>query len=310
MPLLVEQRLPNGLRVITLPMPWLHEAEIALVARAGSRFEAPQEAGLAHFLEHMLFKGTGAMPDPTRFHRCLDALAADVNGATSPEQALYWISLPPAHLEAGGRLFAALFTDPAFSDLETERCVVLEEMREDENDRGELVQPALMSAPLLWPGHALARSVLGTPATLARLDTDALRRHLARHYGAVNLALAFTGPVTPERTLPLAQAMLGSLPPGTRHFLPPPPPMTPGPHWLAADDTTSQLDLVLFFRTDDWGGLTYHPGAACRRLLDDGLASRLQVAIREQRGLAYEVWAAFSPYADTALLEIGATVSP
>lgn len=306
--------LPNGVTVATFPMPWLHEAGATLVVRAGSRYETHDQAGIAHFLEHMLFKGTQTIPDPTSLHARLESLAADMNAATGQESNAYWITLPPHHLAAGFATFCEMFTEPALSGIEMERQVILEEMREDENERGENINPVILGGTHLWPGHPLARPVLGTPETIQRIDTAALRAYLTRHYRGNTMAVAFCGPVQHTTCLKLATAGLGGIPgalsPDLPHTTPPPPPMSPGPHWLAVDDQTAQFTLTLFYRTEGYLNPHYHTTAAIRRLLDDGFSSRLQASLREKRGLVYDVWAAFTAHSDTGTLEIGVSVSP
>ena len=301
--------LPNGLIVATFPMPWLHEVGVTLVVRAGSRFEADHQAGTAHFLEHMLFKGTQSMPDPTALHSRLEAMAADMNAATGQESNAYWITLPPRYLAEGFTLFCEMFTQPALAGIETERQVILEEMREDENDRGENINPSTLGSELLWPGHALARSILGTPAAIKRIDRAALQTYLQKYYRAANMVVAFCGPVQHENALTLVQNCLGDLPTGDRQQTHPPAPMPSGPHWLAVDDQTAQFTLTLFFRTGGYQDPLFYHIAALRRLLDDGFSSRLHASLREQRGLVYDVWAAFTAHSDSGILEVGATVS-
>ncbi|MBF0212638.1 MAG: insulinase family protein [Magnetococcales bacterium] len=303
-------RLDNGLMVGVFPMPWLHEVGATLMVRAGSRFEEPHHAGIAHFLEHMLFKGTVDIPDPTGFHGHLESMAADMNAATGQETNAYWITLPAEWLQEGFTAFCDMFTRPALSDIETERRVILEEMREDENDQGELAVPSVLGAMALWPGHPLARSVLGSRETVARIQVPALREYLARHYRGGSMALSFCGPIEPSTALELARSTLGKLPAGVGAPVQAPVTLPPGPHWVAVDDQSSQFSLSLYFRTQGFRDTGYYPTAALRRLLDDGFSSRLQAVVRERRGLAYDVWSAFTTHSDAGFLEVGATLSP
>ncbi|MEO5369748.1 MAG: insulinase family protein [Magnetococcus sp. DMHC-1] len=303
-------RLNNGLTLCTFPMPWLHEVGVTLLVRAGSRFESDAESGMAHFLEHMLFKGIERIPDPTEFHIHLEALAADMNAATSQEYNAYWITLPPAFLEEGFATFCAMFTQPAFTGIDTERQVVIAEMREDENDQGEMTIPAILAGEILWPNHPLARSILGNRQTIKNLDSQALRKFLARHYCGNNMAIAFFGPLQHPSALRLTEAALGNLPAGTPLPSPPPPPMSAGPHWVAVNDQTAQLTLSLFYRSKGFLERDHYPLMALRRILDDGFGSRLQATLREKQGLVYDLWAAYTALSDAGSVEIGASVSP
>ncbi|MEO5365423.1 MAG: insulinase family protein [Magnetococcus sp. WYHC-3] len=303
-------RLANGMTLHTFPMPWLRETGLTVAVRAGSRFEEERESGAAHFLEHMLFKGTARHPDPTELHEAVESLAGDMNAATGNETNAYWITLPAPCLEAGLDIFCEMFTAPGLHNLDTERRVILAEMREDYNDQGEITNPALLAAPLLWPGHPLARSILGDERTVSRLTRRHLLTFMQRFYTGQNMAAAVFGPVTPQRVHPLLERFFASLPMGTPPVFAPPPPMASGPLWRAVDDQTAQFTLTLSFRTPgylDPGALTL---AALRRLLDDGFSSRLQTGVREKRGLVYDVWAARPCHADSGILELGAQVSP
>jgi predicted Zn-dependent peptidase len=302
--------LDNGLTVCTFPMPWLHQVGATLLVRAGSRYEAPELSGIAHLLEHMLFKGTRAIPDPTLLHAHLESMAADMNAATGQEHNAYWITLPVEYLQEGFLCFCSIFTEPAFTALEVERGVVLAEMREDENERGDTVVPILLAGQHLWPGHPLARSVLGTRDSVQRIERTDLHRFLQRHYCGCNMIVAFFGPVAHEQSIALTQQALGKLPRGKPAVSVPPPPMVPGPHWVAVEDPTAQLTLSLYFRTEGFRSPSLYAMSALRRLLDDGFSSRLQATLRERRGLVYDIWAGYTVYSDTGALEMGASVSP
>ena len=303
-------QLDNGLTVATFPMPWRHEVGATLIVRAGTRYEPDTQAGVAHFLEHMLFKGTRRFPKPTQLHTHLESMAADMNAATGQETNGYWITLPPDFLEEGLATFCEMFTQPAFAGIETERRVILSEMREDENEAGENTNPMILGGQKLWPGHPLARPVLGFRAAINEISVQSLRGHLSTHYHGPNMALAFCGPVHHQRCLELANSGLGSLPSGQHSQSDPPAPMPPGPHWVAVDDQTAQFTLTLFFRTSGFQDPAFHAVAALRRILDDGFSSRLQSTIREQQGLVYDVWAAFTSHSDTGVLELGASSAP
>ncbi|OSM06172.1 M16 family metallopeptidase [Magnetofaba australis] len=303
-------QLDNGLTVAAFPMPWLHETSVTLYVRAGSRFEQENEAGIAHFLEHMFFKGTKRIPDATRLHERLEELAADMNASTGPESNSYWITLPPRFLSEGMTLFCEMFTQPHFGGLENERQVILAEMREDENDAGEVNNAMVLGCAKLWENHPLGRPVIGYRECVSKFNKTDLTDYLQRHYRADNMAIAFCGPITLEEATELARENLGALPGGAGETTTTPPAMEPGPHWLAATDSGAQLGISLFFRGVGYRDADFFAMAALRRLLDDGFSARLQAQVREKKGLAYDLWAAISGYSDSGALEIGASVEP
>ncbi len=291
-------------------MPWLHEVSVTLLVRAGSRFESEQETGIAHFLEHMLFKGTVNTPNPTQFHALIESMAADMNAATGHESNAYWISLPPEQLPPGLRAFCEMFTLPVFSDMETERSVVLAEMRDEENEQGENTNASVLSSQKLWPDHPLSRSILGLPEVIKQLTADHLHDYMKRQYRAGNMAIAFCGPIQHAQSIQLAEENLGGLPSGRSPTPTPPTSMTPGPHWVAVNDQDAQFCLTLSFRTFGYNNPDYTKVVAVRRLMDDGFSSRLQANIREKQGLVYDIWAAYTAFLECGVLELGASVSP
>lgn len=302
--------LDNGLLVATFPMPWLHEVGMTLFVRGGSRFESAAESGVSHFLEHMIFKGTASIPDPTAYHTHLEAMAADMNAATGQESSAYWLSLPPEQVAHGVPAFCEMFLAPALSGIDTERKVILSEMREDENTEGEITNTSILGSGKLWSGHPLARPILGETATINRLGVAELKSFLARHYTGVNMALTFCGPLEHAHAVELARTTLGRLPQGKPTQSPPPPAMPRGPHWVAVDDQTTQYGLSLFFRVAGYQDDTAHALSALRRLLDDGFSSRLQAVVREKHGLVYDIWSTYTTFWDTGALELGAAVAP
>ncbi|MBF0447581.1 MAG: insulinase family protein [Magnetococcales bacterium] len=302
--------LENGLSVATFPMSWLHEISVTILVRAGSRFESENESGIAHFLEHMLFKGTTNTPDPTQFHALIESMAADMNAATGHESNAYWISLPLELLQPGLSAFCEMFTQPVFSDMETEREVILAEMRDEENEQGECTNTSVLSGGKLWPNHPLARSILGSPEQINTLTKAHLYDYMKRQYRGGNMAIAFCGPIQHDYSLKLAAENLGQLPSGRTALPPGPADMEPGPHWVAVNDQDAQFCLNIFYRTGGYHHSDYYRIAALRRLLDDGFSSRLQANIREKQGLVYDVWASYTAFLECGCFELGGSVSP
>ncbi|MBF0589540.1 MAG: insulinase family protein, partial [Magnetococcales bacterium] len=207
--------LANGLTVATFPMPWLHEVGVTILVRGGSRYELEKHTGVAHFLEHMLFRGTERMPNPTQLHTHLEAMAADMNAATGHEVNAYWMTLPLEQLPQGMHAFCEMITQPAFTGIDSERGVILAEMREDENDRGEMVNALNLASEQLWPNHPLARPILGFRESVTKIATDDLWDYLRRLYRGGNMATAFFGPIQHAEAQALAETHLGKLPNGS-----------------------------------------------------------------------------------------------
>src|SRR5438132_9462148 len=117
--------LPNGLIVVTVPLPHLHTASIVMYAKVGSRYETPATNGLSHFLEHMLFRGTDEKPDAYALNRAIEEIGGTLYAETGRDYSLYQISLHPESLDEGIARFGEIFCAPAFCDVDVERRIVL-----------------------------------------------------------------------------------------------------------------------------------------------------------------------------------------
>ncbi len=128
--------LDNGLRVVTVELPHLHNTAIVMYAKVGSRYETPADNGLSHFLEHMLFRGTEKYPSSFALNYAIESLGGTLYAVTGRDYSLYQISLDPELVEQGIELFAEIFSAPAFTQIELERKIVLEEINEDLDEKG------------------------------------------------------------------------------------------------------------------------------------------------------------------------------
>src|SRR5689334_18201877 len=152
--------LGNGLRVVTVELPHLHSASVVMYARVGSRYESPADNGLSHFLEHMLFRGTERLPDAFLLNHAIEALGGTLYAETGRDYSLYQISLHPETLVDGIRLFGEIFCTPSFSDLEVERRIILEEMLEDDDEDGRLINIDDIARATVWPDHPLGYRII------------------------------------------------------------------------------------------------------------------------------------------------------
>ena len=292
--------LGNGLTVVTLHMPGLETAAVALNADVGARNETHRENGLAHLFEHMVFKGTA-----TRSARAIAEQIEDVGGAlnawTSRDTTCFHARVLAADVPLAVELVSDLVTNPLFAeaDLALEREVVLSEIGEALDTPDDLVFDHLQATA--FAEQSLGRPILGTAESLAELDTAALRGWQKAHYRADGLVLAAAGKVDHAQLVDLAGRYLGGLPAGR------PGPIEPA-RWTGGARTDNQrneqLHLALGFR----GYAPTDPRAHAARLfamaLGGGMSSRLFQELREERGLAYSVSASHGVHADTGLLSL------
>ncbi|UWZ77938.1 M16 family metallopeptidase [Geoalkalibacter halelectricus] len=312
MPEFHQDTLANGLRVITVPMPHLHAAEMMFFFHVGSRHEAPEVAGVSHFLEHMVFRGNRDYPTGPDLERAFEAIGGYVNAATDIETTCYHSRLHPAHLDKATELFASMLLYPLLRDLDTERRVILEEALEDLNEHGEEINPDTLCARLLWPDHPLGRPPIGSRESIEAMRREDLEAHRARYYTPRNLVAVVAGRVEHADFVAAVE----------RHFgrwqgdcAPPPLPfeaagVRPGPHSRWVRDSGSQVSLQLAFRAPGRGDAGSLALRVLRRVLSGGGSARLMLRLREELGLTYGVEAQLMQTAETGALAIDLSLAP
>ncbi len=303
--------LDNGLRVISVPCPHHHGAEVLVYLGVGSRHEPAGQSGISHFLEHMLFKGTRDYPNGLALERAFEAVGGSANAATDTETTCCHSRIHPAHLHEGIGLFASMLRRPLFNDLEVERRIILEEALSDFNENGRQINPDNLVAGLLFPRHPLGRPTVGSRRSVERLTLTQVQRHHATFYTPANTVLAVAGPVAHDAILAAARAAFAD-------WQGPPPrapqpwcaPAGGGPKLAWVRDNGSQISLQLAFQLPGRD----HPQAVnlrvIRRLLGWGGMSRLMLRLREELALTYAVEAALALYVDAGILAIDLAVTP
>ena len=250
-----KQTLPNGVRIVYEHMPHVRSAAIGVWIGVGSRYESPCEAGSAHFIEHMLFKGT-AQHSASELAERMDAIGGQVNAYTTREGTCYYARVLDEHLDRAGDLLAEmLFTSNfAEADVANERGVIREEMDMYADTPEDLVTERLIGAA--FPG-ALGRPVLGRPATIDRLTGARLRSFQIAHYIAPRIVIAVSGSFTEANIARLA-LFVAARAAGPDHALRQ---LHPGLH-AQAQGHRAKPDQHRFSRpADGVGGALYH-GAA------------------------------------------------
>ncbi|MCE9668089.1 insulinase family protein [Myxococcus stipitatus] len=302
--------LPSGLRVVTVETPHLHTALLAIYVRTGSRHETPANNGVSHFLEHLFFRGSEGWPDTVRMNAAVEEVGGNLNGVTTRDQGFYYTPLHPAHLRVGLDILGDMLTRPRLTDMEVERQIILEEMLDEVDDKGRDIDLDNLSKRLLFPDHPLALKIAGTRESVTTLAHAQVLEHFARHYVTGNLVVTAAGRVRRDEVLELTERAFARLPRGPASTEAPPPDALTGPrlHFVPHDE--SQTEFRLSFRTvpeqhDDHAALQL-----IRRVLDDGLSSRLPFEIVEKRGLAYSVSAALDTYHDAGIFEFEAASAP
>ena len=296
--------LPNGARLLLQEVPGAQSAALGFFVGVGSRHEAPRENGAAHFIEHMLFKGT-ARRSAGQLARDMDAIGGQFNAYTTKEHTCFYGRTLDRHLDEGLDILADMLFHSRFDqgDVELERGVILEEIGMYEDTPEDLVSERLSAA--VYRGTPLARPILGRESTLEGMTGEWLARWQRKHYHAGNLVAALAGKFS------LAQAdslrdLLAALPSGLPAQSPP---VTYRPAVTAKKKAIEQNHLILAFPAPSYLDERRPQVLLLNALLGGGCSSRLFQQLREERGLCYSVYSYVADHADTGLLGIYAGVS-
>ncbi|NVB80016.1 MAG: insulinase family protein [Kofleriaceae bacterium] len=302
--------LDNGLAVTTVALPHLHTAVCALFVKVGARFEAPDDNGLSHFVEHMLFRGTERYPTSLALNTAVEKLGSTLHAETGRDYSLFQLALEPAHVPAAIELLGELLGRPRFAEIELERALILEEINEDYNEQDIEINVDDIARGLVFADHPLGQRIIGPRANVQRFSPADVERHFQTFYGATNANLCVAGPIEHGRVVEQAARTLAGMHAGTRAIVPAAPPPIPGPRLQHVRDAGSQTSLSVLFRAVPELDPMYVSLVALLRVLDDGMSTRLHYTLADQKGLAYSIHAAIEPLADAALFEIaGATAN-
>jgi len=297
--------LANGLRIVTERIPHLKSVSVGIWVNTGSRDEKPEESGLSHMIEHMIFKGTSRRT-ARQIAKEIDQVGGMSNAFTSKEFTCFHAKVISDHLPLVTDLLTDIFLNSLFApeDLERERQVILQEIRMLEDTPDELVH--VLFSLNLWPHDPLGLPVMGRMETVSSFTPREIRAYLERNYLAPNIVIAAAGDVDHQAFVDLMAPAFesGSSAPGPRSDQRPK--ARTGVHV-----TTRNLEQVHFCLGSTFPSALEderYPAALLNVILGGNMSSRLFQEIRENRGLAYSVYSFLSAYLDTGMLGIYAGV--
>jgi predicted Zn-dependent peptidase len=299
--------LPSGIRVLTEQMPEARSVSVGVWVGVGSRDELDDLAGVSHFLEHLLFKGT-----PSRSARSIamavDAVGGELNAFTTREHTAYYARLPAEQLAFGLELLTDVVGSPAFRphEVESEREVILEEILMNEDTPDDVVVTALYE--LLFPGHPVGRETLGTPESVVAMTREAIAGFHALRYRPLNLVVAAAGNLEHGQVVDGIAPFLSELPSGDRPHREPPS-ATTVPFRLL-DRPTEQAHVAMGWRSVDADDPDRYAVSIANHALGGGMSSRLFHEVREERGLAYTIYTAPAAYHDCGAVSLYAGTAP
>ena len=303
------ETLPNGLRILVSEMPETRSVSLAVYVGVGSRVEDRTNAGTAHFLEHILFKGTAKRPAAQDISQAIEGVGGAVNASTDKEVTVFWSRMVARHYLVALDVIADMIRAPLLrpADIDQERKVVLEELRMYRDQPSDRVHGLIDE--LLYPNHPLGWETAGREKVVAALTPDGLRGFMDRGYAPERTVVALAGRLDAKEAIAAVTAHFGDM--SRREPV----------HAKAAPKASKTQAKHVAKRGEQchlcvgWRGVPQaHPDKYALDMLNavlgEGMSSRLFLELREKRALAYDVHSYGTNYVDAGHLAIYAGVAP
>lgn len=302
--------LANGLPIITSFMPHTRSVCLAFFIGAGSRYESDAEAGISHFVEHLLFKGTHKRTTAKELSAAIESVGGILNGGTDKELTLYWCKVAQPHFHLALDVLTDMLLHSRFDpqDIEKERQVIIEEINMTKDSPSQQVN--ILIDELLWPEHALGRDVAGTKESVAAISREKMLDYLQQQYLPDNTVVAVAGNIGHQEVVTAVNQATGdwtSLKPhrGYSAYQP-----KPGRRLYIERRDSEQTHLCLALP----GLSLLHPQRFTLDLLNvilgEGMSSRLFIEIRDKLGLAYSIHSYAEHFLDSGSIIVYAGVEP
>ncbi|MFZ9684984.1 MAG: M16 family metallopeptidase [Gemmobacter sp.] len=292
--------LSNGFRIVTDPMPGLQSATVGVWVGAGARHETAGQTGIAHFLEHMAFKGT-ARRSARQIAEAIEDVGGYINAYTSRETTAYYARVLAADVPLALDVIADIVLNPAFdpAEIETERHVILQEIGQALDTPDDIVFDWLQETA--FPDQPMGRPILGPAENVARFAAPDFRGFVQGHYTPARMILAAAGAVDHGRLVDAAEALFGGL--GARAAPLQLPARFAGGERRELRDL-EQVHMALAFPAPAWSDPDLYAAQIYATLMGGGMSSRLFQTLREEAGLCYSVFAQASAHEDTGILTL------
>jgi predicted Zn-dependent peptidase len=298
--------LANGLHVVTHAMPHMETVALGIWVKAGARDERPEENGIAHFLEHLAFKGTKRR-SARGIAEEIESAGGEINAATGMETTTYYARVLKDDWEMALDILADIFTESVLDpgELERERDVILQEIAAANDQPDDLVFDLAQSAS--FGAHPLGRSILGTAESVSAFDRGNILAWRNRNYWASRIVVAAAGNIDHKAFAAATERLLGKIAQGQQ-------PQREPPHFVpkeqSAQKPLDQTHVVISFAAPGYRDPEIYQLQVLSSILGGGMSSRLFQEVREKRGLCYSVFSFGSAYEDAGQLGVYAAGSP
>ncbi len=302
-------KLPNGMRVVVVPMKGNPTVTVMVLVEAGSRYESKRENGISHFLEHMCFKGTPKRPTPGAISRELDTIGAESNAFTSEEFTGYWAKARAHQFDHILEIMSDMYLNPLLPEGEIikERGVIIEELNMYEDLPQRTVHDVLDK--VMYGNQSAGRTILGPKENLLRFKRRDFVAYRTKHYTPSKSVLVIAGDVSPHSALTKAKKYFAHVPKQKRTERTATKEQQKAPQILSKHRGTDQTHFVLGFRSYNLSDPRNMAASVLAGVLGQGMSSRLFHKLREEMGVCYYVRAGDEAMTDTGVLKISAGVT-
>ncbi len=302
--------LDNGLRVITATMPHVRSASICFFIGTGSRYESKQKAGVSHFIEHLMFRGTQKRPTAREVSEAIEGLGGALNAGTDRETTVYWCKVAQPHFPQALDVLADMLLHSKFApqDIEKERQVIIEEINMSHDSPSQRV--SLLIDELLWPAHSLGRDIAGSKQSVATIARKDMLSYLKGHYLPAGTVVSVAANIGHQEVVAAVSQVMGGW--SSRKRLPGYVAYKEKPAKRLRVETRDieQAHLCLALP----GLSLFHPKRFTLDLLNvilgEGMSSRLFCEIRDRLGLAYNIYSFVEHLLDSGSITVYAGVDP
>ena len=302
--------LDNGVTVLTSSMPHTRSVSMAIFVGAGSRYESDEIAGVSHFLEHLLFKGTKNWPTAREISEAVEGVGGVMNASTDREMTVFWCKVAGLHFRTAMSVLVDMMLNPLLDpvEVEKEREVVLEELRMINDYPTNRVD--LLIDETLWPSQPMGRDVGGSQDSVKSISVEQIQEYVRRQYNPGNAVVAVAGQISHEEVVDLLSEALKDWAPQE--------PMS----WYPVQDGQDTPRIRVEQRKTDQAHLCVglpglplaHPDRYTLGLLNvilgEGMSSRLFLELREKQSLAYDVHSSINMFRDCGSLIVYCGVEP
>ncbi|MEI8107036.1 MAG: pitrilysin family protein [Verrucomicrobiota bacterium] len=298
-------KLPNGTRIASIEMPYMKSVSVGFWAAIGGRHETARESGVAHFIEHLLFKGTKRR-SAKKITESVEGIGGYLNAFTTEDHTCYYAKAAAPHLPHLCDVLNDMFQESKFAptEIEREREVIREEILMYRDQHSQRVQELLTET--MWPNHPLGRPLTGTVKTIGNLHREQLLRFHKRHYVGRSTIVTVAGPVAHEHAVQLLSPLLSSLPTGQSPRFIRSHTKQDQPLVCLNTQDTEQTHLAIGFRTFGRSDERRFALKLLSVILGENMSSRLFQKLRERHGFCYSIQSSVVTLADTGAFHISA----